>query len=186
MAQPHLAEYCRTDGQCVDLRVNGGRVSLVSAEQVRKYGWTPLVEGISHAARERQLPADLKIPRTHYFVHDANGAVFPQCEIFIVRGYRGARGTAAPRDVRTAVAYFGEGKAMRRGRVEVPERGWIRRGLIEVVRYHRVDGPTPDHVGDFEHRYDPPVRLYVCRRPLAWRLSLPAGCLITAHGFVRP
>jgi hypothetical protein len=166
--------------------VNGDRVSLVSVEQVRRYGWTPLQEGISNTERERQLPADLKLPRTHVFVHDANGTVFTKCEIFIVRWYPGASGPASQRDIRTARAYFGEGKRIRRGHVEVPERGWMHRSQIAVIRYHRDAGPTEAHVGDFEHRYEPPVRLYACRRPLAWKISLPQGCIITAHGFERP
>lgn len=154
-----LAEHCTSKDECVDLRVNGDRVSLVSVEQLNRYGWTDLVEGMPNAERERQLPADLRLPRSHVLVHDANGAIFSPCELFCVRWHPGARKPLHPDDVRTARAYFGEGKQLRRGRVDVPSGKWLTRSRIAVIRYHREEGPTPDHVGDFEHRYDPPIRL---------------------------
>ena len=68
---------------------------------------------------------------------------------------------------------------------------------VRFVRYTRY-GVAPDpadntkiihksggHV-NLEHGYDPLVDLYETKSPLAWKLALPAGCVITASGFEAP
>ena len=189
MATPRVAYACDAD-QCAHLRVNGDRVSFVSQEQLRKYGWTPLVEGISNQAREKQLPADIKsVPKNFVLVHDANGTILSPCELYILRWQGGGAPTAwqSDADRREAVAYFGRGEAIEAGRVTLPGRGSFRRICrVSVIRYTRAG----ERAGDYEHPYDfqypKPVTLSICRQPLAFRLSLPDGCLIDDRGFVRP
>jgi hypothetical protein len=198
MTSPRLAEYCTRDA-CADLRVNGDRVSFVSVEQLRRYGWSSATaehaaqfrEGMSSAERERQLPADVKsIPRSYVLAHDANGVVLPRCELYVLRWTRGGTtGPASAQDLRAAERYFGT-RRVTRGTVDIPRGPWRRLCKVAVIRYHRDAGPTPHHVGDFEHpyefQYEEPVWLSSCRSPLAFRLALPDGCIITTHGFERP
>lgn len=192
MTAPRLAEYC-TKETCADLRVNGDRVSFVSVEQLRRYGWTDLREGMSSAERERELPADIRsIPPSYVLAHDANGVVLPKCELYVLKWTRGGtERPASPQDLRAAERYFGTRRVVR-GTVDIPHGPWRRLCRVSVIRYHRDAGPTPRHVGDFEHpyaldlKYDEPVWLSACRSPLAFRLALPDGCIITTHGFEKP
>lgn len=192
MTQPRIAEVCNSR-TCAHLRVNGDRVSFVSTEQLARYGWIELEEGISNAARERQLPADVKLPRAMVIVHDARGAIFAPCELFIARWKPSGQTIedVHPDDVRSAERYFGSVDTLRVGTVAIPKGGWGRYLCeVAVIRYHRDAGPTEDHVGDFEHPYElyysSPVRLYAARRSQAFRLSLPNACVVDGRGFVRP
>ena len=193
------AEYCERKGECAQLRVNGDHVSLVSVEHFRKTGikheniferkeqlWYRFPDG--HEARLSDvLRSDIRsIPKGYVLAHDSTGAILDPCEFFILKWRSGAKMAPRPEEVREAEAYFGEGKKIRRGRVQIPQGKWRKICRIAVIRYTRYG----DLAGDYEHPYDlyyeKPVWLFILNRPLAFKLRLPDGCLVDERGFVRP
>jgi len=157
------------------LLVRGDQISFVSVEQVKQVGVHPL--------DDTKMPADITLPQGFVLVHDANGAIFNRCDMFIVKWHKGrsSLSNVHDNDVKVAQEYFGGGARLSVGSVEVPTGKWSRIGKIRFIRYRRHG-----YAKGFEHEYSPPVFLYSTNKPLAWKLSLPSGCIVDARGFVRP
>lgn len=203
-----VAEAC-TAVACAHLLVRGDRIEFVSAEHLRRVGgFKELKDGQKPPAgwvpveNEKGFvywspPSDIRLPTNYVLVHDAAGAVFPRCELFVVR-WRGRGGS--PRvdseDMKYAREYYGERTRIVRGSVDVPSGPWKRIASVRAVRYRRQS--IPDHLRapgenktrELEHAFKsvamPSTVLYSTRGPLAWKLSLPNGCIIDDRGFIVP
>ena len=183
------AEVCDSRScETVHLLVRGDRVSFVSLERARDVGEKKVaVEPGMAAWRDRNgnfIPADITMPGGYVLVNDATSRVLDKCDIYVVKwrnsGNRNPQ-EIDPTDLSAAEEYFRTGAQIRSGFVEHPKGPWYRTARIRYIRYERHGSDRP-----FEHRYDVPVELRYCKRPLAWRLPLPEGCIIDSRGFVRP
>lgn len=159
------------------LLVRGDKISFVSTEQVKEVGY--------HALDPDAMPADIELPGNYVLVHDTAGELLNRCDLYVVRWYpdsgRSVHKNLASKALRDARAYFGDGSTIKLGSVDIPEGPWKREAKVKCIRYRR-------HGYDklFEHTYDTPVDLFTTDSPLAWRVSLPAGCIVDERGFVRP
>jgi hypothetical protein len=180
------AEVCES-GLCDvgNMLVRGDKVSFVSVERVRKSGakrkevdgrviWTP------------EMPkADIELPRGFVVIHDTAGKLLSPCDLYIVKWYsnKGVAVSDLPHDELASVReYYGAKTKIKVGLVEIPEGPWEKVGRVQLIRYFRA-GKAED---TYEHEFDPPVDLFDCARPLAWRLPLPQGCVVDDRGFVWP
>lgn len=167
------------DGYCElgELLVRGDRISFVSVEQVQRVG--------KHKRDPVAMPSDVVLPPSYVVVHDPTAALLNQCDMHFVK-WRNERRKRAPSVrpelIQIARAYFGSRSTIVRGTVDIPKGPWHRECEVQFIRYRREG----DDNRDYEHEYDVPVRLMYSTRPLAWRLPLPEGCIVNAHGFVRP
>lgn len=182
------------DSKCTELLVRGDKVSFVSLEQAESVGcYEPACDLHRDDAK---MPSDIDmIPGSYVLVHDTESAILPKCQLYILRWRSKKRdGVALPEAV---TEYFGKEKP-RSGGVEIPEGPWKKVCKVRFVRYTRYGvAPDPDdktkivfkpggHHVNFEHGFDPPVNLYICKRPLSWKLALPDFCVITSKGFEVP
>lgn len=176
-SQARVAKTCDGD-VCTQLLVRGDQISFVSVEQARLVGCGKVCP---MKLDDTAMPSDIELPKNYVLVHDTEGTLFGRCDFYIVRwSGRGGR-VMNPEAVPSAVKqYFGRNANVRGGSVEIPEGPWKRVCKIEFIRYRR-----PGYAKGFEHRYDSPQMLYVCERPLAWRLPLP-NCIVTHRGFEKP
>lgn len=172
-----------------DLLVRGDRVSFVSMEQVRRLGAKRRIVNDRVEWTPRMPPADVTLPSDYVIVHDTSGKLFSPCDLYVVRWNRrpiidsedGSNRSA--QIMRSATQYYGPGVPIHVGSVEHVEGPWKRiPGKIALIRYRRV-GVEKD---TYEHDFNPPIDLYQCKTPLAWRMPLPDGCVVTKHGFERP
>jgi len=182
------------ESQCTELLVRGDKVSFVSLEQAEEVGcYSPSCD--LHRDDEA-MPSDIDtIPKDFVLVHDTEAAILPKCELYVLR-WRGTRRDASGALPSAVTEYFGKERP-RSGGVEIPDGPWKKVCKVRFIRYTRygvaVDPEDKTKIVmrsggkiPFEHGYDPPVDLHVCKRPLAWKLSLPDSCVITAHGFISP
>lgn len=192
-----VAQTC-TPETCADLLVRGTKISLISVERVRdlerKFGGKlPRSTDPNNPTLITHLtPADVRFRPGFVLVHDTESTIFPRCDVFIVR-FRPRRGSPElfmnPDALKTARDYFGDTARIQGGSVDVPQGPWERVAAIKFIRYTRhprVPKEVPLFAGGHEHEYHPAVWLYVCRRPLAWKLSLAGGCIVDDRGFVVP
>lgn len=170
-------------GTCnaANLLVRGDKISFVSVEQVEKVGEHPL--------DEKKMPSDLWLPGRHVLVHDTVGSALTQCDFYVVKWYPPATRTRhrsnpqpSEQELEAARLYFGSDGRFTRGTVDIPNGPWHLLAQVRFIRYQRVGM----HGGSYEHKYEVPVELHYCKRPLAWRLPLPTGCVVDARGFVWP
>ena len=201
-----VAEACN-DRFCSHLLVRGDVIQFVSVEQFRRMGgikrqpeqpgpgWQFVVEDEQTRAGYWTPPTDIKLPQNFVLVHDTSGELLTRCEMYIVRWHNGARQTSSMHrdDINAALDYFKHGDKptppseikLRVGSVDIPKKpAWGRRTKVRIIRYRRHgfrDGM--DHI----YEWDPAVWLYSSTRgPLAFRLSLPNGCIADWRGFVKP
>lgn len=175
LAQTKICEsgYCELG----DLLVRGDQISFVSTEQVRAVG--------RHKLDPVAMPSDVVLPDDYVLVHDPVGTLLNKCDLYVVRWRNATRNrapTVRPELLRSARAYFGSGSRITRGTVDIPKGPWHRVAKVQFIRYRREG----DDSNPYEHEYDVPVSLLDSTRPLAWRLPLPEGCIVSARGFVRP
>jgi hypothetical protein len=171
------------DGTCnaANLLVRGDKISFVSLEQVAKVG--------EYELDEKKMPSDLWLPRGHVLVHDTTGVALDRCDLYVVKWHtkttnKAHRLNPAPseEELEAARTYFGSDGRFMRGAVDIPKGPWQLHSQVRFIRYQRVG----THSGSYEHKYEVPVDLLYCKRPLAWRLPLPSGCVVDARGFVYP
>lgn len=182
------AEVCN-DRACAttQLLVRGDKVSFVSVEQAKKVGCSTGL--CPMALSDAKMPADVKIPKPYVLVHDVLGELLDRCELYVVRWRGGARrmSNSHPEAQQVAEDYYGATTQVSVGSVEIPRGSWTRVAKVRFIRYTRASSPDVRRPRDYEHEYDPPVWLSVCRSPtLAWKISLPSGCIVDSRGFVRP
>lgn len=180
------AEVCES-GLCDvgNMLVRGDRVSFLSVERVKRSGakreevdgrvvWTP------------EMPkADVTLPKGYVVIHDTAGNLLSKCDLYIVKwhpNYGVSISDLPHQELADARKYYGDKTPIKVGSVDVPEGPWNVVGHVQLIRYFRA-GHDQDY---YEHEFDPPVELYDCERPLAWRLPLPQGCVVDDRGFVWP
>lgn len=134
-----------------------------------------------------QPPADVRIPASHVLVHDTTGDLLSRCDLYAVKWHRARTENLLDTSVSSealndAREYFGISAAPEIGLVDIPEGPWRRFARVQFIRYRRAGNSG----GLFEHEYDPTIDLYVCERPLAFRVALPTGCIVDDRGFVWP
>lgn len=177
-ARVAVAKFCE-DGSCSkgEILVRGDRVSFVSTEQVRRVG--------RHKLDADKMPSDVVLPNDFVLVQDPTGELLSPCDVYVVRWHRqqtqkGHTNNSALR--KHARDYFGSRTPLQVGFVDIPESPWQRVATVQFIRYRRAG----ELQGMYEHEYEPRVSLFDSQKPLAWRLPLPEGCVINAHGFVKP
>jgi hypothetical protein len=178
---PRVAEVEVCDNRVCETAhflVRGESVSFVSMEQIQRVG--------EHKLDPVSMPSDpdLIMPSTHVLVNDAAGRLLNKCDIYVVKwrnSRQRGRAEIDPTDLAVAEDYFGTGVPPRVGFIDIPRGPWKRVARVRFIRYSRHGANKP-----YEHRYDPPVYLLYCARPLAWSVPLPDGCVIDSRGFVRP
>lgn len=123
-------------------------------------------------------------PPTFVILHDVTGKDLRRCDFYIVRAQAGTGDDLIVSDsvYDTAIAYFANDAELKEILVDIPGGPWNRIGEVHAIRYRRKG----KHAGDYEHPYDPPVVLYRCERPHAYRLRLPDSCIVDERGFVSP
>lgn len=170
-------EDCST-GTCAlsNHLVRGDRIEFVSTEQVKKVGRHPL--------DENAMPSDLRLPKEFVLVHDTAGNTFDRCHMYFVRSRNTRKSVAnlSENDLKVVHDYYGSNVTPRIAEVEVPKGPWHRVAKIAFIRYRREG----DLEGNYEHPFEPNVFLYATKRPLAWQLKLPNGCIVDERGFVKP
>jgi len=174
-----VAEVC-DDQVCAHALVRGDKIEFVSVEQSRAAGCT--ARNCKIALNDEALESDIKLPHDFVLVHDTQSVVFDRCTLYVVR-WRGKRDridNVHEDDLKVAEEYF-KGPPEAFGAVEVPRGPWRKIADVQHIRYCRHGV-----VKGFNHHFHPAVTLYACERPLAWKLKLPNGCVITDHGFIRP
>lgn len=165
--------------------VRGTHIEFLSVEQVRRSGATRAVQEGDVIWSPRTPPADIRFPRGFVLVHDTTGRLLEKCDLYVVK-WRPGGAKNAPSDVLAdAREYFvdqsGRALPIRYGSVEIPAGSWSKIARVKYIRYRRAGRIKP-----MEHEYQVPVDLRYCRRPLAWRLPLPDGCVVDDRGFVWP
>lgn len=171
--------------------VRGTRIEFLSVEALRKSGAKREVRNDGPGGEgqvywsPRMPPADIRLPPSYVLVHDTVGALLSKCDLYVVRWRRSGSKEMSKDILDDAREYFVNGSnqqlPLSYGSVEIPEGPWHRESRVALIRYRR-----PGFAKPFEHAYEPNVDVYYSERPLAWRLPLPAGCVVDSHGFVWP
>ena len=186
-------KVCDDDGCDVGhLLVRGDRISFLSVEADEKYrrmGYTRKVED-GMVYWDPEMPdSDVELEEDFVLVQDTTGQLLTRCDFYALR----SRNKSAQVDTSVIDAealgdareYFvsesGREITISHVSVEFPEGSWKSEARVKYIRYRR-----PGFAKPFEHPYDPDVELFVCERPLAWRLALPSGCVVDSRGFVWP
>jgi len=183
------AEICES-GLCNvgNLLVRGDKVSFLSVERYQEFqksGGSRREED-GRVIWEPEMPAsDVVLPGGYVVVHDTTGNLLSKCDLYIVKWYslQGVSVSDLPhRELSAARKYYGAKTPIKVGSVDVPDGSWSEVGDVQFIRYFRAG-----HAQDtYEHMFDPPVKVYDCDSPLAWRLPLPEGCIVDDRGFVWP
>lgn len=165
------------------LVVKGSHVSLI------RWGVQPINPYDSKEVWRYSHNDEIILPKPFVVLHDPTGNRFDKCSFFVVHlsgGYSDKTSksrVSINNDVRrTALKYYGKGSKLKVGSVDIPEGPWHRVAEVGWIRYRR----TGKDNRDFQHPYALPVWLYACDHPLAWRIELPAGCVVDTHGFIWP
>lgn len=179
MMAARVAKTCDGDA-CTQLLVRGDAISFVSVEQARLVGCGKVCP---MKLDDEAMPSDVRLPKNYVLVHDTEGTILGKCDFYVVK-WRGNGGRAANPDAlpEAVTKYFGNETPIRAGSVEIPDGPWKRVCQVRFIRYRRHGY----HEKGFEHEWAAPQWLYVCERPLAWKVPLPAGCQVTEKGFERP
>jgi len=137
----------------------------------------------------------VEFPESWGLVHDVSGKCVDRCEILVCPyTLTNTKSVALPPDIHdAALGYWGEGYELKAGLVELPRGPWDRVGRIVRVYYDRYGELASPYQHPFKDVDDTAV-LYRQRRGQkygrsthkAFRISLPDGCVVNAHGFVWP
>lgn len=137
----------------------------------------------------------VEFPETWGLAHDPSGNCIDKCEVLVTPyTITNKSSVRLPQDIYdAALDYWGEGYEMKSGIVELPRGPWDRVGRIVRVYYDRYGELASPYQHPFKDIAETVV-LYRQRRPQrygrsshkSYRISLPDGCVINAHGFVWP
>jgi len=157
---------------------------------------TPLLVRGDIVSCEMSDGSTVEFPESWGLVHDPVGSCVDECEIFVCPySVTGALRHDLPSEVHdAAVSYWGDGYRLKSGMVELPNGPWDRVGRIVRVYYDRYGELASKYQHPFKQDVKDAAILYKQRRPQrygrsghkAYRISLPDGCVINAHGFVWP
>lgn len=137
----------------------------------------------------------VEFPETWGLVHDPTGQCVDKCEVLVCPyTITHKRCVGLPPSIYdAALNYWGEGYELKAGTVVLPTGPWERVGRIVRVYYDRYGELASPYQHPFKDIEDTAV-LYRQQRPQrygrrshrSYRISLPDGCVINAHGFVWP
>jgi hypothetical protein len=158
---------------------------------------TPLLVRGDIVSCEMADGSTVEFPKSWGLVHDTGGGCVHECEIFVCPyTVQGNLHGEVPEEVHNAATdYWGEGYKLLQGFVELPNGPWDRVGRIVRVYYDRYGELASPYQHPFKQDVKDAAILYRQRRAQkygrsgshkAYRISLPDGCVINAHGFVWP
>ncbi len=140
----------------------------------------------------------VEMPGDWGLIHDPSGACVDRCEVFVAPYSRGRklRDSEARKVGSDAIAYYGSDTSLYLSSFAIPHGPWLFEGDISCINYDRYG----ELKGPYYHDTDVPkkraerAKLFrqkrsevLCgKRVRAFRISLPDGCKINAHGFVWP
>lgn len=139
----------------------------------------------------------VEFPESWGLVHDPVGSCVDPCEIFVAP-YTLVSTPRTPlphKVIASAKEYWGDGYELESGTVVIPEGPWDRVGRIVRVYYDRYGELASKYQHPFKDVENDAAILYKQKRSqsygkagahTAYRISLPDGCVINAHGFVWP
>ena len=140
----------------------------------------------------------VELPEDWGLIHDPSGDCVDRCEVFIAPYSLGRRlrNSEARRVGEDARAYYGNTDELHDSTVEIPKGPWDRVGDISCINYDRygeLKGPYYHDTDVSKKRSERAIlfrqrhyEVLVGQRCKAFRISLPDGCKINAHGFVWP
>lgn len=121
-------------------------------------------------------------PPEYGLVHDPSGRNLDKCSLWLAPIE--ATGERIEKLSEDELEWFGNDYEARGATVDLPADGWELQGHVAELVYFR-SGRWED---DWRHPFDPPQPLFESRRtgkPTYW-LRLPADCVISWRGFVKP
>lgn len=126
----------------------------------------------------------LELPRGWGMVHDPSGQQIGRCTVLLMQYSRASQDTNPVTDIERNAArdYFGKGYEPVRVILDFPIGKWQSVGRITEVRYAR----RGKFRGEWRHQFKQAVRLCIHASPRAYKLELPADCVLDVRGFVRP
>lgn len=134
------------------------------------------------------------IPASFLMLHDVTKHHYRRCDFFIVKSMRlhVDRVTFDERTVYEAQEYYGDRVKLGAVGFALPTGSWNSVGLVDEIHYRRhPSNPQPLLApvrigGRYTHSFASNVPLREAGSGNAWRVALPSGCLVDAHGFVTP
>ena len=133
------------------------------------------------------------IPESFLMLHDITRKHFRRCDFYIVEHVELPDFPIVfdEQTVEEAQNYYGKAVKLAAAGIALPDASWKSVGVVDEITYRRhPSDPQPflsEKVGGrYYHPYKPAVALYEARPGHGWRASLPEGCIVNAHGFVRP
>lgn len=157
---------------------------------------TPLLVRGDVVSCEMGDGSTVEFPKSWGLVHDPSGVCIDRCEV-LVCPYRTTNTACVelPPDIYdAAMDYWGKDYELKAGLVEIPRGPWDRVGRIVRVYYDRYGQLASPYQHPFKDVKEDTAILYRQKRAQkfgrsshkAYRISLPDGCVINAHGFVWP
>lgn len=157
---------------------------------------TPLLVRGDVVSCEMTDGSTVEFPESWGLVHDPVGSCVDECEIFVCPyTTTGVLRHTVPSEVMDAAqSYWGDEYRLQEGMVELPNGPWERVGRIVRIYYDRYGELASPYQHPFKENVKDAAVLYKQRSPQkygrssrkAYRISLPDGCVINAHGFVYP
>jgi hypothetical protein len=150
-----------------------------------------------HMAKYKNRPVDLdRYPSTvgyepdtiffldpnYLLLHCVDESVARVCDVYIARPRRVTTSTKglSEETIEAGQDYYGSGFRPKYADLVLPNARWQRLFDVDHILYDRPG----DLKGSYEHPYMHPVMLF--RSGSVYRLALPDGCILNAHGFVVP
>ena len=127
------------------------------------------------------------VPDDWTLLHDPDGKFVNRCDAFVCP-YRTNDSVQYPEDdyeETKARAYYGDEVRLTKKVMDIPQSGWQRVTHVHAVRYLRKGNLG----APYRHPFDGAVRLersVLGGKVCGYRLVMPAGCIWTERGFVRP
>ena len=126
----------------------------------------------------------LDIPEYWGLVHDVDGKLLGRCELVICPYELVSENIEGlPQNVvKAAVSYYGGGKRLVKGSVEIPNGPWQFIGDAVFIYYARYGKKR----GLYQHPFEEPVPVFQQKYGECFKLKLPNKCIIDSRGFVWP
>lgn len=129
----------------------------------------------------------VRLKKNFGMVYDPTGRIINRCDVYLCQYTIDIDSTPKMTTNMRKVSheYFGSDARLVRAFVELPKGPWNRLGVVETIHYARYG----KHEGPWYHPFedtDPQVELHKSSCCNAYRLQIPDGCIINAHGFVWP
>jgi hypothetical protein len=135
-------------------------------------------------------------PKNFGMIHDPTGIALDPCVVYVCScKYDMKSSVRVHRSIDNYVAdYFGDEADLINATVEIPDGPWQFMGVVKTIHYERY-GHLPDiegipgrwyHPFEDSSDFDEEVQLFKSSCCGAFMLQMPEGCIVTAHGYVKP